>query len=87
VSGRNGMVAFGHEHDVIVAGDDGFVQPAIRRIDPLNGVALRFLELVKINLFQIRLEDVAIAVEAMLVVFVRRIRAPVSGRCINLDRD
>ena len=95
VAGRadDGMIPLRHEHHVVVTrheqGVDGIARPVQRRgrigVDPLVGVALGPVDLVIIDLFQIRLDDTPCGIDFMHVVFMRRITRPAAARRIDLD--
>ena len=77
------MVALRHQHDVIVASHNGLIQSPVGGINALDGEAFGPVDLIKVNLLEVRFQDAASLIDAMDIVLVRRIGAPVSRGGIN----
>ncbi len=68
------MMAFRNKDDIVVVRNDDLVEPPVIRIDALDGKPFGFVDLIKIYLFQIRLEEGAPAVDGMRIMLVGRIK-------------
>ena len=55
VRGHHRVVALGHQHQFAVAHRERLVEPAVRRVDFLDGVAFRAVDAVVVDLFEVRL--------------------------------
>src|SRR5215510_87996 len=80
VSRYNGVITFGYEHKLTVTHGQCCVDPAVGRVNFLNGIAIRMAYFVVVNLLQI--DFIRRVVD---VVFVRRIAGPVAAWSVDLD--
>src|SRR5205814_3847478 len=75
------------QDNIVIASNNGFIQTRVGGIDALDGIALRMILLVEINLLEVSLQEVSGCIYPMHIVLVRRIGAPVSGRSIDFNSD
>ena len=89
------VIALGDQHHVVVTGDDGRVDGVAglvqRRIgagiDSLQGIALRPVELVVVDLIQVGLDQAAVGGDPVDIVLVRRVARPVAAGGVDLHHD